>query len=139
MNELKPLIAKLNILIKTDKAEKRVITSMLTAIKFRIFTDGKDATGSQIGKYSDGYMKQRQKKNYTSSNKVILQATKSMIGDWSIVSEGNKIGLGFKNSENTKKSFWVEETYSKEIFDQTKDEDDKLALLWDEEVRRILK
>ena len=90
----------MNRIAKTDQVERFVATNMLAVTADRIFTQGKDASNNDIGTYSIGYMKQRARMNYPPSNKVILQATRQMTNDWSVISAGNVLGLGFKNSAN---------------------------------------
>ena len=60
----------MNVLIKTNQLERIVATSMLAATADRIFNEGQDAKGSQIGEYSKGYLKQRVKDNYPNSRKI---------------------------------------------------------------------
>lgn len=137
--ELNKLIKQLDILIKSNKVQRTVLNSMLGKTSERIFSDGKDANNAQIGNYSDSYMKTRQRNNWPNSRKVILQATTQMVDDFSVIIEGNSYGLGFKNKTNLDKSFWVEETYDKEIFSHTKNEENLIGQLWEDEVRKLLK
>jgi len=136
---MKSLIAKMNALAKTNKMETSVATSMLAVTADRVFDQGKDASDSEIGTYSESYLKTRQKNNYPSSTKVILQATRQMANDWSVISNNNSLGLGFKNQTNADKSGWVEDTYKKPIFKHTKEELNLLQRLLDKEIKRILK
>lgn len=128
----------MKVLQKTNKMELAVATSMLAVTSDRIFTQGKDANNSEIGNYSKGYLKQRQKEGYSSSKKVILQATRQMVNDFSVISNSNSLGLGFKNQFNADKSEWVEDTYDKDIFKHTQEEKDTLNKLVDKEVSKIL-
>jgi hypothetical protein len=118
--------------------ELSVATSMLAVTADRIFSQGNDAANSQIGDYSLGYLKTRVKNNYPSSRKVILQATRQMANDFSVISSGRVLGLGFKNKANAEKSEWVEATYKKDIFRHTNGEKDTLGKLVDSEIKRIL-
>jgi hypothetical protein len=128
----------MQILAKTNRPELAMVTSMLGTITARIFEQGLDAKGSSIGTYTPAYIKQRQKQNYPNSSKVILQATKQMLSDWSVINTGKKLGLGFKNSFNAEKSEWVEATYKTEIFSSTKDESSLAVKLFDEQVTKII-
>ena len=136
---MKSLILKMNALAKTNKLELSVATSMLAVTADRIFAQGKAADNAQIGTYSKGYLKTRVKNNYPSSTKVILQATRQMANDWSVISSGNALGLGFKNQTNADKSEWVESTYDKKIFEHTKDELNTLDKLLDKEIKKVLR
>jgi hypothetical protein len=110
---------------------------MLAVTAHRIFTKGEAADGSTEN-YSKGYLKQRIKKGYPNSTKVIYQATRQMSNGWSVIPVSGGVGLGFKNSENANKSGWVEDTYEKPIFKHTKDELKTLDNLLNKEVKKIL-
>jgi len=88
----------------------------------RIFDDGKDASDAQIGEYTEGYVRTRERAGLGGDRKVILQFTGQMRNDFSVIQNNRKLGHGFKNTANFDKSEWVEETYEKEIFDFTDDE-----------------
>ena len=129
----------MNALAKTNKMELSMATSMLAITADRIFAQGKDASNADIGTYSSGYLKTRIRANYPSSTKVILQATRQMANDWSVISTGDSLGLGFKNQANADKSGWVEDTYGKDIFKHTKDELNTLDKLLDQEIKKALR
>ena len=138
MGELSREIQKLVDLLRTDKLDRRVLTSMLAVTTDRIFTKGLASSGGTIGRYSDQYTKARGKKGL-SGGKVILQFTQQMRNDFSVVVEGKEIGLGFKNSFNTDKSHFVEKTYKKDIFDHTKKEEKLRDKLYGKAVERHFK
>ena len=128
----------MNILMKTNKAELAMAVSMQTSTTKRIFEDGKAADGVALGDYSEGYLKTRQKNNWTDSKKIILQATGQMHKDFSVINNGKGLGLGFKNSDNLEKSYLVEATYKKRIFAATDDEVDLSMKLFEKNVKEIL-
>ena len=128
----------MNLLTKTNLLERSIATSMLAVTADRIFDKGKDASNIQIGTYSKGYLKQRRKDGYPSSTKVILQATRQMVNDWSVIQSGKQLGLGFKNSANADKSEWVEATYKKDIFKHTENEKTLINKIVDKEVKKII-
>ena len=134
----KPLLKKINALRRLDQAKRRVGLSMLTITSERIFTDGKSSDGQKIGDYSDSYMKVRERKKWPDSTKVILQAGRQMVLDFSLVLEGDKWGLGFKNSDNQNKSEWVEITFEKSIFAHTDSEVTEFTNIMQNEVNRVL-
>lgn len=136
---LKKLTKKMSKLARSDKAERFVAQNMLVATADRIFEKGQDANNSSIGKYSAAYLKQRQKEGYPSSKKVILQATRQMGNDWSVVAEGGKVGLGFKNQKNANKSHWVEETYNTPIFSHTKRESKQAVSTFSKYVKKQIR
>ena len=130
-------IANLNVLL-TDQVEKSVILTVHQQVKVRIFDRGQAANGSQIGRYSDPYVKQRIKKGLGSGKKVVLEFTGQMRNDFQVVEQGGQIGSGFLNKVNTDKSFWVEKTYTKQIFDLTDSEEQLVEDLYQQEVDAIL-
>ena len=128
----------MNALQKTQKVELAVANSMIVVTADRIFDKGKDADDESIGSYSKGYLRTRVKNNYPSSKKVILQATRQMVNDFSIIHNGKTVGIGFKNSANSDKSEWVENTYDKDIFKHTNNELKLVNKLFQEETHRII-
>jgi hypothetical protein len=137
-DDFKAILKKVNSLIKFDQAKRRIGFTMLAKTSERIFANGKDDKGSEIGQYSKGYLKTRQRKNWTSSQKVILQATRQMVGDFSLIVDSDVWGLGFKNSDNFEKSLYVENTYNKDIFAHTDEEVQLMTKLFTDEVNRVL-
>lgn len=138
---LKKLLARMQILQKTNRAEKAMASSMLAVTNERIFRDGKDSKGASLGNYSLPYLKQRIKQGYPASRKIILQATGQMAQDFSVITGNKTVGLGFKNTgENgpLDKSEWVEDTYNTKIFAHTEQEKELANKLFSEEVNKIL-
>lgn len=138
MSDLKDVLKKIDQLRRLDETKKRVGFSMLAVTADRIFEKGKDGNNSDIGTYSAAYIKQRQRNNWPSSTKVILQATRQMVNDWSLIVDGNSWGLGFKNSINLEKANNVEAIYKTEIFAHTDAEVKQFTTLFQNEVNRIL-
>ena len=100
---------------------------------------GRAANNSRIGSYSDGYLKQRQKKGLGSNKKVILEFTGQMRRDFVPIKQGQYIvGSGFNNPENVKKAGWVEATYRKVIYALTKKETNLLTSLLQKRAEKIL-
>ncbi|MFY0654987.1 MAG: hypothetical protein JXQ96_23350 [Cyclobacteriaceae bacterium] len=135
---IKKLVKRMNVLTKTNLLERSIATSMIVATADRIFNQGKDANNTGIGTYSSEYLKQRRKDGYPNSTKVILQATRQMVNDWSVINIGKQLGLGFKNAVNADKSEWVEATYKKDIFKHTENEKQAINKLVDKEVKKII-
>ena len=135
MSDITIEIQKIISIQRTDKIDREVLVSMQAVSSDRIFTKGQATSGGDIGRYSDAYQKTRKKKGL-SGGKVKLQFTQQMRNDWSVVVEGKKIGLGFKNSFNTEKSFFVEKTYKKPIFEHTKKEETLITRLYGKVIER---
>lgn len=138
-NDLNNLIKKTRALNLRDKVIRRVLQTVHVMTDQRIFRDGIDANGKLIGTYSEGYQKERRRKNYPISRKVILQATSQMVNDYKflVLPTGN-FGSGFSNTKNFDKSFWVEDTYDKSIFELTDSEDKKMEVLLEKEMTKFL-
>ena len=138
VSDLKKILKKIDELRRLDETKKRIGFSMLAVTKDRIFEQGKDGNNSEIGTYSDAYMKVRAKNKWPQSRKVILQARRDMVNDWSLIVDGNRWGLGFKFVINYKKANNVESTYKKDIFAHTDAEVNQFTTLFQNEVNRIL-
>jgi hypothetical protein len=138
-NDLNNLIKKTKVLNLRDKVIRRVLQTVHVMTDQRIFRDGIDANGKLIGTYSASYQKTRRRKNYPISKKVILQATSQMVNDYKflVLADGN-YGSGFSNTKNFDKSFWVEDTYDKSIFELTDSEDKKMEVLLEREMSKFL-
>ena len=138
-NDLNEFIRKTKALNLRDKVIRRVLQTVHVMTDQRIFRDGIGANGKLIGTYSEGYQKERRRKNYPISRKVILQATSQMVNDYKfLVLPGGNYGSGFSNNANYNKSFWVEDTYDKSIFELTDSEDNKMEALLEKEMSKFL-
>jgi hypothetical protein len=117
---------------------KPALEAVHEKVKSRIFDDGLAADGSQIGQYSEGYLAQRRKKGLGGSSKVIFQFTGAMKKDFVLLNQGGDYGSGFNNQENGDKSFWVESTYDKEVFQLTNEEEASLIELINQRVQNVI-
>lgn len=89
----------------------------------RIHQKGEASDNSQIGTYSTGYLKLRQRKyKRDASNKVIVSLTRQLENNWSVIATQNGYGIGFINPFNLQKGRWVEEGKDKKIFSLSKTE-----------------
>lgn len=159
-NEWDIVIRKVNDAIRSDKAVRTAITSVLALQKQRVFASGKDGKEGQIGTYSTkkiSISKSRQARNtgkttfpggyaeYKSSigknpGFVNLDNTGQMKMDYSFHVIGpDTYGLGFNNPENYNKSQWMEEKYKKEIFYQSDKEAQTLTRIIESELGNALK
>lgn len=154
------VIRKVNDALRTDKAVRTGITTVLALQKQRIFTQGKDAKEAQIGTYSTNPISISKKNQSRQTGKtyfkggyaeyktaigknpgfVNLQNTSQMMLDYSFqVLGSNSYGLGFNNQFNFNKSEWMEKKYSKEIFFQSAKEGEVLNKVIEEQIGRDLK
>jgi hypothetical protein len=143
-NELTAIMNKIERVVKSDKTNRTALTTVLAVHKKRIFNDGKDADGSQIGTYSTNTIsiaKKNQARNtdqtyfkggYSEYKSAIgknpgfvnLRNTDQMMMDYGLIVSGDDYGLGFQNEENYNKSQWMEEKYKKPIFEPSNEEID---------------
>lgn len=88
---------------------------VLPLMKERIHIEGKASDDSQIGTYSNGYMRAREKAGRGESRKVIVALTSQLEQDWSVQPTQTGYGIGFNNKINVDKMRWVEEHKGKII------------------------
>lgn len=89
----------------------------------RIHQKGEASDNSEIGTYSSGYLKLRQRKyKRDASGKVIVSLTRQLENNWSVIATQNGYGIGFLNPFNEQKARWVEEGKGKKIFNLSKSE-----------------
>jgi len=62
-----------------------------------------------------------------------------MQNDFGVIIGPSGNGLGFKNDKNFDKSFWVESTYSKDIFSHTLSEKKQVTTLYNKIAKRTLR
>jgi hypothetical protein len=89
----------------------------------RIHQKGDASDGGQIGTYSSGYLKLRERGNKKqqipvrgSDPKVIVSLTRKLEQDWAVIATQNGYGIGFLNPLSLQKARWVEEKKGKTIF-----------------------
>lgn len=152
------LISEVNKMLQVDRIAIAATNSVLAAQSKRIFQDGKDATGGNIGVYSTkptyiakgqqsrntgrtffpgGY---RQYKQLTgkATNKVVLRDTDQMMMDLGTQVLGrNEYGIGFTNPFNKDKSEWMEAKYNKDIFSTSEQEDNLFIRTMEFEINQI--
>lgn len=156
--ELKAFVDKVNEAIRSEKVMRTAVSTVLAIHKPRIFEKGTDASGAKIGTYSSkpiSIAKSQQARNtgqtyfpggyaeYKSAvgknpGYVILRNTDQMMVDYGIRQTGADFGLGFQNTENYKKSIWLQDKYDKQIFDHTDKELDVLAQVLEREIARAI-
>lgn len=101
--------------------------SLLAVMKGRIFVQGKDSNGSQIGTYTPAYIKYtRNSKKYRrgTDSKVIISLTRQLengLHPEAMTSE-NGYAIMTRSEEDYNKARWCEETYKKPIFAPTAEE-----------------
>lgn len=93
-----------------------VAIEVLPMMTERIHQDGKASDGSDIGTYSNNYLKYTRKKAGRGENKrIIVSLTRQLENNWSVLETTNGYGIGFTNPFNADKLRWVEEMKNKQI------------------------
>lgn len=155
--EILDLIQRINKAVKSEKAMRVALTSLLAVHKPRIFEDGQDANKSKIGKYSTkpiSIARKNQARNtgttffpggYEQYHQMIgkgtdknFRNTDQMMMDYGIIQNGNEFGFGFQNNENYNKSQWLQDQVDKDVFDLSQSEVDLLGDVHLSEVEKML-
>jgi hypothetical protein len=92
-----------------------VATEVIPMMTERIHQKGQGSDGTEIGSYSNGYLKKREQSGRGKSTKVIVSFTRQLENSWSVLETPNGYGIGFTNPFNAQKLRWVEEAKDKEI------------------------
>lgn len=145
--EIEELIERINRAVRSEKAMRTALTSVMSKHKPRVFESGQDAKNSKIGEYSTkpiSIAKDQQARNtgktyfaggYAEYKRAIgkggtvnFRNTDQMQMDYQIIAQGGQFAFGFQNPENWNKSQWLQDKYDKDVFDLT---DDELQILGD--------
>jgi hypothetical protein len=146
-NEFIAVLDKINTVVRADRTMRTALTTVLAIHKPRIFEQGFSAKGVKLGTYSTkpiSIAKSEQarytgktffKGGYAEYKRAIgknngfvnLRNTDQMYGDYGLIGSGQNFGFGFQNSENYRKSQYMEAKYQTPIFDLSRSEDEILA------------
>lgn len=146
-DEILNISVKINAALRSDKAIRTAISTVLTTHKNRIFNEGLDANGAKIGTYSTNPINVSPQKQARNTGKrffaggwaeyktaigknpgfVNLQNFGHMQADYGIIKDGTTYGLGYQNQDNYNKSIWLQEKYDKPIFVHSDSEIDLLG------------
>lgn len=106
-----------------DYLLRPVATEVIPLMTERIHHKGIASDGSQIGTYSNSYLRLRQRKyKRDASNKVIVSLTRQLENNWSVIATQGGYGIGFTNPFNLQKARWVEGIKSKIIVNLSQSE-----------------
>lgn len=130
-----------------DKLSREIGITLAGEMRERIHERGEDSSGSQIGTYTPGYLRLRQRKyNRTADPKVILSLTRQMENDFTTgisnpepTKTPDGYGIGFKNPDNFNKSQWNEEKYKKPIYNTTTTEKGQVRKIAEDFINRGIK
>lgn len=136
------ITVKSNIKLVTSKIQKQiellknkeyllrpVAIEVIPLMTERIHQKGQASDGGQIGTYSSGYLKLRERGNKKqqipvrgADAKVIVSLTRKLEQDWAVIATPNGYGIGFLNALSLQKARWVEEGKDKKIFSLSQSE-----------------
>lgn len=155
--ELEELIQRINRAVRSDKAMRTALTTVMAKHKPRIFQSGQDGRNSKIGDYSTkpiSISKSKQARNtgktffkggYAEYKNAIgkggtvnLRNTDQMQMDYQIIASAGQFAFGFSNPENFNKSQWLQDKYNKDVFDISDEELNLLADTHKSEVEKLL-
>lgn len=111
--------------LQASEMTRQQAFSLLAVMKDRIFVQGKDSNGSQIGTYTPAYVRYARKKaNRGTDNKVIISLTRQLENGLhpEALETENGYAIMTRSSEDYDKARWCEETYKKPIFAPTAEE-----------------
>lgn len=113
--------------MQRDRMTREQAFSLLAVMKDRIFVQGKDSNGSQIGTYTPAYIRVRNSKKYRrgTDSKVIISLTRQLEDGCHVEAlTTGEIGyaITLRTQEDMQKARWCEETYKKPIFAPTAEE-----------------
>jgi len=158
-SEFDPLIRALEALRSDPRIIKIALSSVLPNHKNRIFKEGFDSKGVQIGTYGTKKISISKKNQARNTGKtyfkggyaeyksaigknpgfVNLRNTDQMMMDYGLLELGNStFGYGFQNEANYKKSQWNETKYQKKIFALSKGETELLTQVLTAEIKKVL-
>lgn len=155
--EIDDLIKRITRAVKSEKAMRVALSSVLSIHKPRIFQSGQDSNKSKIGKYSTKPISISRKNQARNTGKTYFPGGyaeyKSAIGkggdvnfrntdqmqmDYGIIQNGSEFGFGFQNSFNFEKSQWLQDKYGKDVFDLSEQELNVLGDVHLAEVEKLL-
>lgn len=134
-NEILNIVTRVNNAIRSDKAKRIALSTVLAVHKARIFEKGEAESGGKIGTYGTNPISISKKNQARNTGKtyfkggyaeyksavgknpgfVILRNTDQMYGDYGLVGSGSEFGFGFQNDANADKMGWMTDKYDKEI------------------------
>lgn len=94
----------------------------MAEMRERIHKDGAASDGGQIGTYSTGYMRLREKSGRGKDTKVIVSLTRKLEQSWAAVGTAEGYGIGFLSPTDLQKARWVEKQKHRIIFNLSESE-----------------
>ena len=95
-----------------ETVSRAVAVSLLPEIRNRIHVEGKNSKGTDIGTYSNTYLKLRQSKyNRTSDPSVVISLTRQLENSYSLQATDKAYTIGFTSPGSEEKVKYMEEKY----------------------------
>jgi hypothetical protein len=136
-NDLLNIVNKVNNAIRSPEIRRIAMSTVLAKQKERIFQRGEDASSAKIGVYGTNPISIAKKNQARNTGKTFFKGgyseyktaigknpgyvnlvnTGQMQADLGLIVNGDTYAFGFQNEANANKSGWVEDKYSKEIFE----------------------
>ena len=125
--------------IRGGAPEKRVLKKVHNVVKKRIFVEGKDSSGNDLGEYSLGYQRERARKGIQPIRKIVLVNTGQMRDNFILIETAQGFESSFRDFLAAAKSGWVTSTYDKQIFALTTSEEQLLDDLIEAEINHAFR
>lgn len=106
-------------------------------MKQRIFKDGLNSKKQRIGTYSKGYQQKRRREGVRPIAKVVLKFTGEMAKAFNVIDTPGGLKSGFTDFKSAAKAGFVTSTYEQEIFALTRDEEEILEDVLNNEIRNV--
>ena len=124
----KEISNRFELLKEKDYLLRPLAIETIPNIKERVHIKGQASDQSEIGTYSSGYLKLRQKRFKRSADpKIIVSLTRQLENDYAVIGTVNGYGIGFNNPFNMQKAVWVEQIKRKIIYNLSAYEKDYIT------------
>lgn len=126
------ILGKFNALENPETVSRAAAAAVLPELRERIHERGQMSDGSQIGVYSNTYLKYRQKpgKDHpqrSADPNVILSLTRALENSYVLAATEKAYTIGVDNPDSVKKIGWAEEKYG--VIYELTNEEKKTALI----------
>jgi hypothetical protein len=132
------ILGKFSELGNPEMVSRAVATAVMPEMRKRIHVDGKNSLNSQIGVYSNSYLRLRQKKyNRSSDSDVVISLTRQLENSYILGGTETSYNISFSTPLSFDKATWMEEKYGK-IWDLTLEENAIVKLVANNETKKIM-
>jgi hypothetical protein len=132
------ILGKFSELGNPNTVSRAVATAVMPEMRKRIHVDGKNSRNSQIGVYSNSYLRLRQKKyNRSADSDVVISLTRQLENSYILGGTETSYNISFSTPLSFDKATWMEEKYGK-IWDLTLEESAIVQLVANNETKKIM-